>query len=182
MIRPRTLFWTILVLATGFAMFSVKYQVQTLEDSYARSEKAIADTRREIRLLEADWAYLNRPDTLSQLNQRYLSLVPMGTKELRLSVADIAMRPEPPPADDSAPALAVAAAAPAPAAGTVAAPTAAAPPAAPAAQKPVSIAAAQAEPGGEPAKPVAVAAVLRTAAVHRPRSLDQLFTEIAARR
>jgi hypothetical protein len=97
MIRLHTLFWLIVVAATGFAMFAVKYQVQGLADQLARTVNQADDVERGIRVLDAEWAYLNRPDALAQKNQRFLSLAPIATKQLRSDVADIPMRPPPVP-------------------------------------------------------------------------------------
>ena len=93
MIRLSTLFWLILVSATGFAMFAVKYEVQALADQLAHTSRQADDAERDVRVLDADWAYLNRPDALAAMNQRYLSLLPIATKQLIASIADIPMRP-----------------------------------------------------------------------------------------
>jgi hypothetical protein len=118
MIRLGTLFWLILVSATGFAMFGVKYQVQSLEDELARTNRATMAEEHEIRVLDAEWAYLTRPETLEAINRQYLSLAPISTKQLRTNVVEIPMRPVPPPPAAAAPPLetaaAVAAAEPAP--------------------------------------------------------------------
>ena len=116
MIRLSTLFWLVLVSATGFAMFGVKYQVQALEDELARTNRAAAAEEHEMRVLEAEWAYLTRPQTLEAMNRRFLSLGPISTKQLHPTVADLPMRPPPPPAPppEEPPAI-VAAAEPAPA-------------------------------------------------------------------
>jgi hypothetical protein len=97
MIRLGTLFWLILVSATGFAMFGVKYQVQALEDELARTKRATIAEEHEIRVLDAEWAYLTRPETLDAMNRRFLSLAPLSTKQLHTTVADIPMRPPPAP-------------------------------------------------------------------------------------
>jgi hypothetical protein len=97
MIRLSTLFWLVAVSTAGFAMFAAKYQVQELADQLTRTVKQADDTERDIRALDAEWAYLNRPDALAQMNQRLLSLVPIATKQLRANLADVAMRPAPPP-------------------------------------------------------------------------------------
>jgi hypothetical protein len=112
MIRLGTLFWLVLVSATGFAMFGVKYQVQALEDELARTNRATAAEEHELRVLEAEWAYLTRPATLEAMNRQFLSLSPIATKQLHATAADIPLRP-PPPAE---PPAVVAAAEPAPAA------------------------------------------------------------------
>jgi hypothetical protein len=102
MIRLRILFWLVLVSATGFAMFGVKYQVQALEDELARINRATAAEDHEIHVLDAEWAYLTRPETLGAVNRQFLSLVAISTKQLRTTVADIPMRPAPPTPDDAA--------------------------------------------------------------------------------
>src|SRR5260370_40356174 len=96
MIRLSTLFWLVLVSATGFAMFGVKYQVQALEDELARTNRATAAEEHELRGLEAEWAYLTRPATLEAMNRQFLSLGPIATKQLHTTAADIPLRPPPP--------------------------------------------------------------------------------------
>ena len=117
MIRLGTLFWLVLVSATGFAMFGVKYQVQALEDELARTNRATAAEEHELRVLEAEWAYLTRPATLEAMNRQFLSLSPIATKQLHATAADIPLRPPPPPAEPPPvePPVVVAAAEPAPA-------------------------------------------------------------------
>jgi hypothetical protein len=98
MIRLSTLFWLVTVALVGFSMFAVKYEVQSLADQLARTAKQADDAERDLHALAAEWAYLNRPDALAELNQRVLSLVPIATKQLRASLTDIPMRPAPLPA------------------------------------------------------------------------------------
>ena len=118
MIRLGTLFWLVLVSATGFAMFGVKYQVQALEDELARTNRTTATEEHELRVLEAEWAYLTRPATLEAMNRQFLSLSPIATKQLHATATDIPLRPPPPPAEPAPaePPAIVAAAEPAPAA------------------------------------------------------------------
>jgi hypothetical protein len=116
MIRLGTLFWLVLVSATGFAMFGVKYQVQALEDELARTNRATAAEEHELRVLEAEWAFLTRPATLEAMNRQFLSLGPIATKQLHATATDIPLRPPPPPEPPPAePPAMVAAAEPAPA-------------------------------------------------------------------
>ena len=96
MIMVGTLFWFVLVSATAFAMFGVKYQVQALEDELARTKRATAAEEHETRVLDAEWAYLTRPGMLEAMNRQFLSLTPISTKQLRTTVADLPMRPAPP--------------------------------------------------------------------------------------
>jgi hypothetical protein len=181
MIRLSTLFWMILVSATGLAMFAVKYEVQALADELTQTTKKAAQTEHEIRVLDAEWAYLNRPDALAQMNQRYLSLAPIATKQLYASVNDIPMRPAPPPVAQPV----VAAAEPTPATPTDA----------PAAAPPPSTARLAKEPKESvapvvtavldtpaPARSVPVRVAYRQREPQRARSLDALIAQIVERR
>ena len=100
MIKLSTLFWLVLVSTAGFAMFAVKYGVQSLEDELNRTRTATMAEQHAIRTDEAEWAYLTRPDTLDEMNRRYLSLGPIATKQLRVTLTDIPLRaPAPVPVD-----------------------------------------------------------------------------------
>jgi hypothetical protein len=191
MIRLATLFWLVLVSATGFAMFGVKYQVQGLDDELGRVRKATAAEEHETRVLDAEWAYLTRPEILTEMSRRFLSLGPVATKQLRTAIADIPMRPAPPPPVE----VAEAPEAPPPAADmSVATASPAAPaeaPAAPAAPPPASEPKLAAAEPATPTKPVPASAAKpapiklaarREAPPHRPKSLDDLFAQVSAAR
>jgi len=201
MIRVGTLFWLVLVSATGFAMFGVKYQVQALEEELARTKRATAAEEHEIRVLDAEWAYLTRPETLEGMNRQFLSLAPISTKQLHTTAADIPLRPVPPaPPPAAAPAEAttvVAAVEPTPPSSAVASASEGVPSRNPA---PIAVKAA-AEPQRaqsalrvmpallekpvgtlQLAKTVAVKAVVKPSAPRRAKSLDDLISQIMASR
>lgn len=98
MIRLASLFWLALVLVSGFAMFKVKYAVQDLDDELGRVRKQTVAEQQEIRVLNAEWAYLTQPERLAELNRKFLSLAPIPTKQLQRTVDDIPLRPPPLPA------------------------------------------------------------------------------------
>ncbi|HXC89939.1 MAG TPA: hypothetical protein VNV18_07215 [Stellaceae bacterium] len=210
MIRLSTLFWLVVVSTAGFAMFAVKYQVQSLADELARTVQKTADAERDLRVLDAEWAYLNRPDALAQLNERLLSLVPIATKQLRANVADIPMRPAPPPppppppppvAIETVAAVAPAIVAPPPdalpvedgampldVAGPPAQPTESAPPAPheprmPVEPKrPVVTVALETHGAAQLTRPSPVRSAARATSQHRAGSLDELIAQIAESR
>jgi hypothetical protein len=169
LIKLGTLFWLVLVSMTGFAMFAVKYGVQSLEDELNRTKKATIAEEHAIRADEAEWAYLTRPETLDEMNRRHLSLGPIATKQLRIVLSDIPLRAAPPLAVD-APALPEP-----PAEGTMPAATISVSATAPALQeKPAETA--------ELVKPVPARAAVKPIPSRRPRSLDELITQVAAGR
>jgi hypothetical protein len=90
--RLSTIFSLLLVAVTGFATFGVKYEVEGLLAELARLKSELAADHNQIRVLRAEWNYLNRPGTLAALNQRFLSLQPVTAGQLRTSIADIPMR------------------------------------------------------------------------------------------
>jgi hypothetical protein len=100
------MFWLVLVLMTGFAMFGVKYAVQSQEEELNRIKKATIAEEHAIRTNDAEWAYLTRPESLDEMNRHYLSLGPISTKQLRVTVTDIPLRPQPPLQADPSPAVA----------------------------------------------------------------------------
>ena len=95
MIRLSAVFWLLLVSGTALATFAVKYEVQSLDDGLGDARKATAAANRELRALDAEWAYLNRPDMLAAMNQRFLSLAPIARRQLETAITDIPMRPQP---------------------------------------------------------------------------------------
>ena len=194
MIRLGALFWLALVVAAGFVTFKVKYAVQDLEDELNRVKKQTVAEQQEIRVLSAEWTYLNQPERLAELNRRFLQLAPIGPKQLQQKVDDIPLRPlpAPPPAP---PDMLIAKADPPAPAGAASVPADATPVAAvPALPNGMSalaaltigqasaseLPAAPASPKPIPAKPAPVRLAKATAAP--PRSLDELFSQVAETR
>lgn len=197
MIKLSGIFWLIVVATAGFAMFAVKYEVQGLADHLARSVKQADDTERDIRALGAEWAYLNRPDALAQLNQRFLSLAPIATKQLRTSLADIPMRPAPPPPTPVETVAAVASIAPAPTpppeggsppsppaqlAEAAAQPPSPPLPPPPERARPILTAALETHLAAQSGKPAPVKAAAQPNPTRPAASLDQLIAQIAESR
>ena len=58
MIHPGTIVWFCIVIAVGYAMFQVKYEVMQQEQTLASLNKQITDGREQIRVLNAEWSYL----------------------------------------------------------------------------------------------------------------------------
>ena len=53
-------------------MFAMKYKVDHLNKTLITTKKQIENYQDQIRLLEIEWVYLNRPERLRQLASKYL--------------------------------------------------------------------------------------------------------------
>ncbi|MGH6718038.1 MAG: cell division protein FtsL [Alphaproteobacteria bacterium] len=72
----------LLAAATAFAMFVVSYRVKEIEDELAAVGHARATSARLAHVLRADWTYLTRPERLSDLAARNLSLAPAAPSQV----------------------------------------------------------------------------------------------------
>jgi cell division protein FtsL len=75
-IRATSLFWLGIAVAVVWGLFHVKHAVREMERELASVQQEIAKTRASTRVLEAEWAYLDRPERLRALASRYLGMVP----------------------------------------------------------------------------------------------------------
>ncbi|MFO1143808.1 MAG: cell division protein FtsL [Amaricoccus sp.] len=100
---------SVLVVVCATWAYRVNYATQEALDRAADLRREIADEREAIAVLDAEWAYLNRPDRLKALvaaNAGTLGLAELTPDQF----GDVAMVPFPPdPADTEAVAAAVAA-------------------------------------------------------------------------
>lgn len=68
------------VLAIG--LYLVKYNVQEVQRNVASLKTQLATEKESLHLLNAEWAYLNRPDRLRQLADRHLDLEPLDSRQI----------------------------------------------------------------------------------------------------
>ncbi len=91
MIKLSALMALLLAVLSGSALFWVSQQVQEAE-RVQRNLQAVIDQEQEaLRVLTAEWDYLNRPDRLEELARTYLNMEPMAIETAVTSVKDIPM-------------------------------------------------------------------------------------------
>lgn len=78
--------------ALGAALFMTSEKVQHSEKEMAAVHEKVLVERDSMRVLNAEWTYLNRPDRLEQLAQTYLKLNPAAPAQVLDTPAAI---PEP---------------------------------------------------------------------------------------
>ncbi len=99
--RSITLITLCVLIVVSYGLYNLKYEVEDLQD-HANSLRAQMDEdRRAIKVLEAEWAYLSRPDRLQKLSAKFLVLQPTiarqvgGVADLRLKPMDEILAPQP---------------------------------------------------------------------------------------
>jgi hypothetical protein len=86
------LFLTLVVAGTlCYAVYTVKYEVEGLEAQKAQLTKTLLEDRNAIRVSWAEWYYLNSPDRLQSLADKYLPLGKTKPEQIG-SIDDIPMR------------------------------------------------------------------------------------------
>lgn len=86
--------WLICALVCGAMLFKTS---QAVTDGRAKLDLITAETRREedsLRVLQAEWSYLNQPDRLEKLAAQYLKLAPMRGKQFT-QAQELPLRPVP---------------------------------------------------------------------------------------
>lgn len=84
--------WFCCAMVTGALLFQTS---QRVTDGRQRLENITAEMRREedsLRVLQAEWSYLNQPERLEKLAAQYLKLAPMKGRQF-VAVADLPLRP-----------------------------------------------------------------------------------------
>ncbi len=76
MIRISVIVWLVVIALLGIGLFQIKYAVRDREAELKSLTRQIAANRDAIRVLRADWSYLNDPLRLADLARRHLDLAP----------------------------------------------------------------------------------------------------------
>lgn len=84
----------VLLVASWFGLYQLKYGVQRLDRQAAALERANAHERQTIQVLDAEWTYLNQPQRIQELSDRFLQLKPVESTQFA-RVSDIPFRGTP---------------------------------------------------------------------------------------
>ncbi|MBN8827907.1 MAG: hypothetical protein J0H68_04300 [Sphingobacteriia bacterium] len=81
---PLPIFITLILLfVSSFGMFHVKYQVQNMNKDLLSLKKQLIEENEAIKVLEAEWAYLNKPQRLKSIVSMHLTnMVPLDITQL----------------------------------------------------------------------------------------------------
>jgi cell division protein FtsL len=82
MIRLSTFVGLALASVAAGLVMHVSYRVQRTEQYLAKLEREIVREQDQIRVLDAEWSYLNDPARIEALARRHLVLAPMSVKKI----------------------------------------------------------------------------------------------------
>ena len=68
----------LILVGLGTTLYQVKTSIDERQDLLRSLELSIANTKRDIAVLEAEWAYISRPDRVMTLSNDLLKLAPIG--------------------------------------------------------------------------------------------------------
>lgn len=72
----------VLAACAGGILFWVSQKVQDAERQKAAIEESLEHEQEALRVLKAEWDYLNRPDRLEAMAKKYLNMVPASSDTL----------------------------------------------------------------------------------------------------
>lgn len=78
----RVLINMVCIAALAIGIYLVKYTVQDVQREVAGLKRELKTEKESLHLLNAEWAYLNRPERLRQLADRHLDLVPLDSRQI----------------------------------------------------------------------------------------------------
>jgi hypothetical protein len=99
--RKATVFWLGVAAFCGTVLFHTSQQVTDGRARLATMEREMLREEESIRVLQAEWSYLNQPDRLEKLSAQYLQLEPLHGRQFA-TLAELAVA-EAPAATDAAP-------------------------------------------------------------------------------
>ena len=83
----------LILVGLGTTLYQVKTGIDERQHQLQQLELRIADTKRDIAVLEAEWAYLSRPERVMTLSGELLQMTPIGQDRI-LPLDAIPMRIE----------------------------------------------------------------------------------------
>lgn len=83
------LLWLILAAFCGIALFHTSQKVNDGREHLVLLEQNTLKEKEDLRVLQAEWSYLNKPERLEKLARQHLGLQPMKNKQF-IALAELA--------------------------------------------------------------------------------------------
>ncbi len=82
MIRTINVILVLAMVGLSVLLYAINYQADSAERAGEALKKQIAHEQETIRVLRAEWSYLNQPDRLQELSEKYLDLQPAIARQI----------------------------------------------------------------------------------------------------
>ncbi len=82
MMNVRILVNMVCVAVLAIGLYLVKYSVADVQRDVVKMKTELASEKESLHLLNAEWAYLNRPDRLRELADKHLDLAPLDSRQI----------------------------------------------------------------------------------------------------
>ncbi|MBN8542647.1 MAG: hypothetical protein J0M34_00090 [Alphaproteobacteria bacterium] len=85
MMKQRMMSWLVgvgMFAVAAFGLYLVKYTVQDMQKEVNRLAAELKQEEESLHLLNAEWAYLNRPERLRAMAEKHLTLAPFDTRKM----------------------------------------------------------------------------------------------------
>lgn len=101
MLRAFNVALLVVVLGLAFVLYSQEHRMRAGERAFAKLDHQITEEREMIRLLEAEWSYLTRPERIERLAREHLGMGPLVPAQVvpEAAISRIPERPAPNPAE-----------------------------------------------------------------------------------
>lgn len=94
MIRTINVILILAMVSLSVLLYAINYQADSAERAGNALRRQIVQEQEAIRVLRAEWSYLNQPDRLQELSSKYLDLQPATAQQVG-SFDSIPFRPAP---------------------------------------------------------------------------------------
>lgn len=82
MLRVLNVVLVVVVLGLAFVLYSLEHRMRAGERALAKLDHEITEERELIRLIEAEWSYLTRPERLERLAREHLAMGPLAPAQV----------------------------------------------------------------------------------------------------
>ena len=82
MLRRSIVFLVFAISLAGIGMFTLKHEVQSRKDRLDALHQDIVKSQETIRVLRADWSFINQPAHIERLARKHLGFVPMEAHQI----------------------------------------------------------------------------------------------------
>jgi cell division protein FtsL len=85
----RYFFWAGMFTLIALVLYDIKYSVHSAQKETAALEKQLVAERQRLQMVQLEWAMLTRPERISALAKKYLTLTPLKTDQVMLEDAAV---------------------------------------------------------------------------------------------